>query len=397
MKKLLLLFLSLAFVCSVMTLPARAQATGDSDRATILVDDDKVQCPNAAFTSIQAAVNAANPGDTIRVCAGTYVEQLTIDKPLSIRGDNGAIVKPSGVSMSATNSSGDSVAAIIFVKDADSVNIRNLIVDGTDSGITGCGPALLGIFYQNSSGQIAHNAVKHMRLVGANLAGCQSGNAIFVETTGGGTSKVEINANSVNDYQKNGITANNSGTDASVDGNAVTGIGPTTGAAQNGVQIGFGAAGTVRNNAIADNIFSTCSSPDDCPTNAAGVLVFESDSVTVENNTIGTNQIGVFIGGDHSLVRGNTVFNSEVLIGIALVGDQNRVNANQITHSDQAAVFVEGNNNRIDNNEITDAAIGILKIAGSTGTQRSGNTFFDTPIPVEDPAPGRKMGVQPAR
>src|SRR5262249_6143715 len=153
--------------------PAHAQDTSDSDPANILVDDDKAQCPNAGFASIQAAVNAANPGDTIRMCAGTYKEQVTINKPLHIRGDNGAIVKPSGVSVSVTNASGDTVAAIIFVNGADGVNIRNLIVDGSDNGITGCGPALLGIFYENSSGQIAHNAVKHMRLVGANLAGCQ--------------------------------------------------------------------------------------------------------------------------------------------------------------------------------------------------------------------------------
>ncbi len=37
--------------------------------------------PNAAFTSIQAAINAASPGDRINVCEGTYAEQLVLDKP----------------------------------------------------------------------------------------------------------------------------------------------------------------------------------------------------------------------------------------------------------------------------------------------------------------------------
>src|SRR5262245_37456605 len=40
--------------------------------ATLLVDDDKVQCPTATFTSIQAAVTAAAAGDTINVCPGNY-------------------------------------------------------------------------------------------------------------------------------------------------------------------------------------------------------------------------------------------------------------------------------------------------------------------------------------
>ena len=40
------------------------------------------------FTTIQAAVNAANPagGDTIQINPGTYTEQVTIDKSLTMMG-----------------------------------------------------------------------------------------------------------------------------------------------------------------------------------------------------------------------------------------------------------------------------------------------------------------------
>jgi len=57
-----------------------------SQPATIVVDDDKVQCPNAQFTSIQAAVLAANPGDRILVCPGNYVENVKVPKSLTIVG-----------------------------------------------------------------------------------------------------------------------------------------------------------------------------------------------------------------------------------------------------------------------------------------------------------------------
>jgi hypothetical protein len=72
--------------------------------STWTVDDDKAECPNAAFTSIQAAVNQAAPWDTVIVCPGLYLESstptsgnnspsqagsrngLTITKPLTIKG-----------------------------------------------------------------------------------------------------------------------------------------------------------------------------------------------------------------------------------------------------------------------------------------------------------------------
>src|SRR5262245_887146 len=61
-----------------------------------------VGCPGG-FTSIQAAVNAANSGGRIRICAGTYNEQVTITKRLTITGENGAIVRPVGMIANTTN------------------------------------------------------------------------------------------------------------------------------------------------------------------------------------------------------------------------------------------------------------------------------------------------------
>jgi len=54
--------------------------------ATLIVDDDKVQCPNAAFISISVAAAAANPGDIIRVCPGLYLEDVQITKQLTFLG-----------------------------------------------------------------------------------------------------------------------------------------------------------------------------------------------------------------------------------------------------------------------------------------------------------------------
>src|SRR4051812_11331467 len=42
--------------------------------ATLTVDDDGAQCPDAQYKSVQNAIYAARAGDTIAICPGTYVE-----------------------------------------------------------------------------------------------------------------------------------------------------------------------------------------------------------------------------------------------------------------------------------------------------------------------------------
>jgi len=46
----------------------------------LVVGNAPGDCPEATFTSIQAAVTAADPGSTIRVCPGTYREMVTVAK-----------------------------------------------------------------------------------------------------------------------------------------------------------------------------------------------------------------------------------------------------------------------------------------------------------------------------
>ena len=59
--------------------------------ATLVVDDDRAQCAQAGFTSIQAAVHAAPAGSLVRVCPGRYPESVTITKPLTLKGQPDAV------------------------------------------------------------------------------------------------------------------------------------------------------------------------------------------------------------------------------------------------------------------------------------------------------------------
>lgn len=72
----------------------------DFEPSALLVDDDGLQCPSAPYPTIQAAINAAAPGSTVQVCAGTYNEDVLVNKAnLTLIGagvDVSTIVGPMG-------------------------------------------------------------------------------------------------------------------------------------------------------------------------------------------------------------------------------------------------------------------------------------------------------------
>lgn len=73
--------LGLVAACSTEAPVAPASAPSLSSHAgegTLVVDNDGADCPNAGYSTIQDAVDAADPNTTILVCAGTYNERVEI-------------------------------------------------------------------------------------------------------------------------------------------------------------------------------------------------------------------------------------------------------------------------------------------------------------------------------
>ena len=161
-----------------------------------------------SYPTIQLAVTNAPAGSTVKVCPGTYPEQVTITKNLKVIGNGptaSTVVVPAGglVTNGVLDIFGNATAAQIFVKNA-TVTISNLAVDGANDGMTDCSIDPIGIYFQNASGTITNNAVRNVLLPPA-LQGCQVGLAINVESNVG-IPQVTISNNSIRNYDKNGIT-----------------------------------------------------------------------------------------------------------------------------------------------------------------------------------------------
>jgi hypothetical protein len=357
------------------------------------------------YTTIQQAVNAVPAGSTIYVCPGTYPEQVTITKNLNLIGvqsgtaDSAVITSPAGGVAQNTYDLYEPpsipVAAQVLVQHAQSVNIANIAVDGSNNLIAGCAPDLRGIYYQNASGSLNAVTTRNQALV-TGLNGCQSGEGIFVQSGYGSTgpANVVVQASSVHTFQKNGITGDGSDTCLTVLYNYISGQGPTTGAAENGVQVSDGAAGTVVGNTVIDNIWAPDTSSDTGDA-ASGILIYASKGVNITNNTVGTTQFGIVTvsdptspspnnpngAGDHTIINNNQVLNTQIFDAIDACSNSNTIEGNSIANATESAIHLDsscgatGINNTVKANFINDTCAGIL--AGATPNNIGVNGFFN--------------------
>jgi parallel beta-helix repeat protein len=141
---------------------ARARA------ATLVVDDNKTECAHAGYTKIQEAVNAAAPGDLIRVCPGFYPESVTIDKPLTLKGDPDSVEAQDCFTPAAADPARDAIVdpmadgfSIALSLRANGVVVEGLVVQGASVGFD---------LSDGFSGyRVDHNLIQQNTLFGADM------------------------------------------------------------------------------------------------------------------------------------------------------------------------------------------------------------------------------------
>jgi len=321
MKKIVSILLTLALAAS-LTLVAVAPVAAQTTRNV-----------PSEYATIQAAIDAADPGDTIIVAAGTYDEQVIIDKNLTLQGvGDTTIIQPPAVELTATSNipwiggTSKTMAAIVSVETVGgTVNIKNLKIDG--SLITSKSTLWVGgLVYLETSG-----IVEGVTVIGnpdmpdrtAGIFGAAITNPASLEVTG---CTVQV-------YTRAGIYALGGELTADYHHNEINGPGQILGGVPNGMYFLEGAIGSATYNTITDLGYTgetyRSAGIGTYPGSASG-LIFRYNEIsfvqnafalrvsgtTVEYNTIYDCHTGVRIGDDatNSIIQYNDIHDNDFAI-----------------------------------------------------------------------------------
>ena len=314
----------------------------------------------ATFATIQAAVTAANPGTTLQVGPGTYVEQVTIDKSLTLQGTGpGAIIQaPSTLTTDSFN-----LRVLVEINNAATVTMSNLT-------ITGPAPSLnVGILIvQGATANIAGTTVTQIQ--DPATFGVQTGFAIQIGGTGaqavGQVGHATITNCIITAYQKVGIIVGRNGSTGTITDTTITGVGPTTRIAQNGIQIGPGSAsGTVSNTTISGNHFT---GTDSARVQSAGILNYIGTS-SVTGSTITDNDMGILSSPAGATAADLALVSADLLdtdVGTTTTGAGAAITGNTLSGNSFANVFLRQGTTDVTGNTITGSNIGVSIVAGGS-------------------------------
>jgi hypothetical protein len=240
-------------------------------------------------------------------------------------------------------------------------NVSGSAPAGNVTGATIFGANYFGVVVNGDVGTVAVNVtgstihdIGESPLTGQ---GSQHGNAVYYRALASGTASGIISGNTVSNYQKGGIITNGA-VSATIRNDVVTGQGPVSWIAQNGIQVGYGAKATVTGNTVSENAYTGTGG-----TSSSGVLVigggcFNPPTLTtglvISKNTLTNNDVGVWLfNADASCSAVTTKTNNSVKLNTITNGAVTNTTGHNATCGYQAGVSDVGHKDAIVNNKIS--------------------------------------------
>ena len=330
-------------------------------------------CPSPSPLSIQEVIDDAAPGATIFICAGTYGEQLTINKPLTLLGAQWGVDARSG----RTNSAAETVfnvpaGAFVYTAGATTGTLDGFTMTGATgtavSGIANNAAAYTfenNIITANATGLNFHTVgpgatmIRHNRFVANTGPNASDGSSIFV--TNGFVAGMTVEEN---------LFQGNVGPNAA-DINTPGAATPSTGIViRNNTSDADQTFAVINNTSGTQILDNTIVKPDTVPAGSAILLFSANPGTVISGNTItGGNGTGI---GDNAgsvptgpvTVDGNTITGRTV--GIRFSQDGATVTGNTVTNTATTGAAGTG--------------VGIFMQDSSSGGTVSGNSVSGSAV-----------------
>ena len=277
--KMLTILMVLAVVVVMLSAVAVSESDENSSSATIYVPD--------AYSTIQEAVNAASPGDTIIVRDGTYRENIDVTKRLTIKSENG------------------SVNCIVEAEDRDD-NVFEITTN-----------------YVNISGFTVKDAagISSMQLNRADYCNISNNNVM-------GKGSNSFNGILLSHSSNNIISNNNNYNN------------------QHGIRLDYSSNNTIKNNDNRDNLIDgialffssnnntiTSNNNYNCESNF-GIYIFSSSRNTIENNNNHANARGIYLNyASNNIISNNANTNNSYGIYLQHHSSNNKIYLNNFINN----------------------------------------------------------------
>ena len=320
-----------------------------------------------SILSLSAAVAASAATTCTYLTSGTRMVlqgDCTTDAPIMI--PNGMTHDGAGHKITAVDPPGANFRGAVLETAGVSADVVNTVIatDGLANACTEGSDRLAAIRFDGAAGSIRGNTILSInKNPGGARSSCQEGNAVEVANfTSPGRLSVNIEGNTIREYQKNAIMVRGD-VEGNITDNTITGAGPQGDIGQNGIVLASGASARIKRNTVTGNAYTGSGW-------ASGGIVVDSGplhgtnysfGVDIESNTLVGNDVGVW------LMQMNARKESPETPTRARVANnliQNDAVTNGYTY--QAGITDHGNRDVIEGNKILGAGYDPASVPGKT-------------------------------